>query len=616
MNKLASVLLGFGVLASPVQAQNPFVHYTEAFAARFARSQPVATYTLRIDSADLSGWSVEIRLRNLPDTFRLAMAAHPEYDDRFFRYVTGLEVSAHRGSATIARVDSAVWRVAAPGGEAVVRYRIRLPEAERPPRAAWRPFLSPTGGLTGGPHAFMYLLGGELAPVHVKLNLPAQWKVATGLEGTSDPTVFFAPSIDVLVQSPIFVGRFHDWGFTVDGVPHRVVYWPAPDGSAFDSTTFVANLEKLVGQAVSLFGRPPYRDYTFVFQDAAYGGLEHPNSVTLGVSSKDLQENPNADLREIAHEYFHTWNLMRIRPEEYRSVTYRTQPPTAGLWFSEGLTIFYADLLRRRAGLPVGDSTRQRNLETILARYLASPGNAVFSAESISKVAYNAEPGALGDYGGSAHLVGEVIGNMLDLAVRQSTGGQRTMDDVMRLMLERHAGARGFNGRDIERVVEEVCRCDVTPLFDDHVRRGGKPIDFDRYLAALGWQAEVTWSPAVWENQPERDLRIWGWEPPGQQGVRLIVNDPGSTWGKAGLHSRDRLVAINGVSIRTWPELRAVLTRTRIGDTLAFEVARPGGPFRTTVRVSGFDRPQVRLVEVARPDPVQRRLREQWLRGD
>jgi predicted metalloprotease with PDZ domain len=462
----------------------------------------------------------------------------------------------------------------------------------------------------------MYVLGGELAPVHVKLNLPPSWKVATGLEPTSDPTVFFAPSIDVLVESPVFVGRFHDWGFAVDGVPHRVVYWSAPDGSAFDSTTFVANLEKLVGQAVALFGRPPYREYTFVFQDAAYGGLEQPNSVTLGVSSKDLHVNPNADLREIAHEYFHTWNLMRIRPEEYRSVTYRTQPPTAGLWFSEGLTILYADLLRRRAGLPVADSTRQRHLEAILAQYLASPGNAVFSAESISKVAYNAEPGSLGDYGGSAHLVGEVIGNMLDLAVRQSTGGRRTMDDVMRLMLERHAGTRGFNGHDIEGVVEEVCGCDVTPLFDNHVRRGGKPIDFDRYLAPLGWRVEVTWFPAVWENRPERDLRIWGWEPPGEQGVRLIVNDPGSAWGKAGLHSRDRLVTINGAPIRTWPEFRAVLTRTQIGDTLAFEVARPGGPFRTTVRIAGFDRPQVRLVDLPRTDPAQLRLREQWMRGE
>ena len=609
------LILSLVLVAGRVESQNPFTHYTEAIAARFARSQPVVSYTLTIDSTDLTGWTVAIQLRNLPDTFRLAMAAHPEYDDRYYRYVTQLGITSARGSASITRVDSAVWRVTAPGGESLVRYRIQLPEAQRPPRAAWRPFLSPTGGLTGGPHAFMYVLGGELAPVHVKLNLPPTWKVATGLEPTSDATVFFAPSIDVLVESPIFVGQFHDWKFAVDGVPHRVVYWAAPDWSPFDSTAFVAGLEKLVVQAVALFGRLPYRDYTFVFQDAAYGGLEHPNSVTLGVTSKDLQEHPNADIREIAHEYFHTWNLMRIRPEEYRSVTYRTQPPTAGLWFSEGLTIYYADLLRRRAGLPVDDSTRLAHLEAILAQYLNASGNSVFSAESISRVAYNAGPGALGDYTASSHLVGEVIGNLLDITVRHATEGRRSMDDVMRLMLERHGGSDGFDGREIERAVEDVCRCDVTPLFNGHVRSGGKPIDFDRYLGLFGWRTEVSWSPAVWENQPERDLRIWGWEPPGEEGVRLILSDPASVWGKAGLHSRDRLVSVNGASVRTWPEFRAILTRAQIGDTLAFDVRREAGPFRTTVTVAGFDRSRVRILSADPARPEQRRLREQWMEG-
>jgi predicted metalloprotease with PDZ domain len=600
------------LLGRPVPAQNPWLHYTDAIGARFSRSQPVVTYTLRIDSADLTGWTVEMRLRNLPDTFRLAMAAHPEYDDRFYRYVTQLAITSPRGGGSITRVDSAVWLAVAPGGEAVVRYRIQLPEPTQPPRAAWRPFLRPTGGLTGGPHAFMYLLGAELAPAHVKLDLPNHWKVATGLESTSDPAVFFAPSIDVLVESPIFVGRFHDWGFAIDGVPHRVVYWSAPDGSRFDSTRFVAGLEKLALQAVALFGRPPYREYTFVFQDAAYGGLEHPNSVTLGAPSGDLAKDPDAALEETAHEFFHTWNLMRIRPEEYRSVTYRTQPPTAGLWFSEGLTIFYADLLRRRAGLPVRDSTRQVRLEALLSRYLANPGNAIFSAESVSKVEYNAGPGALGDYTGNSHLVGEVIGSVLDLTVLEATGGQRSMDDVMRLLLEQHGGNRGFNGRDIERVVEAVCRCEISPLFDAHVRRGGKPIDFDRYLAPFGWRTEVSWKPAVWNNQVERDLRIWGWEPEGERGIRLILNDPGSIWGKAGLHTHDRLVSINGKPLRTWLEFRSVLIGAQMGDTLAFEVLRGSEPFRTTVKMAGFERPHVRLVNVGTLTPAQSRLREFW----
>lgn len=616
MSRFLLGILGVSLLSPPVQAQHPFLHYTEAITARFARTQPVVSYTLRIDSADLSGWEVVVRLRNLPDTFRLAMAAHPEYDDRYFRFVTDLRVTGAAGNASIVGVDSAIWQVIAPGGASVVRYRIQLPQEERSPRAAWRPFLSPFGGLTGGPHAFMYVLGGELAPVHVRLELPSGWRIATGLESTSDPHVFFAPSIGILMESPVFVGQFHDWGFSIDGVPHRVVYWTAPDGTPFDSTTFVSGLERLVRQAVALFGRPPYREYTFLFQDKAYGALEHPNSVTLGAESRQLAEDPHAAIEETAHEFFHTWNLMRIRPEEYRGVSYQTQPPTAGLWFSEGLTIYYSDLLRRRAGLPVDQPTRQAQLEALLSRYLANPGNALFSAESISKVAYNAGPGSLGDYSASAHLVGEVIGNILDIVVRHATGGNRSMDDVMRLMLERYSGTRGFNGRDIERAVEDVCICDVTPLFEAHVRRGGRPIDFNRYLALFGWQTDVVREPAIWNGNPERDLRIWGWEPPGEEGVRIIIRDPGSAWGKAGLHTGDRLVSVNQAPVRTWPAFRSLLMGTRIGDTLVFEVSRPSGSMRATVVVAGFDRPRVRILDALQRTEQQGRWRDHWLRGD
>ena len=604
------------LIAVDARAQNPLGHYADAFEIRFARSQPVVGYTLRVDPGDLTRFDVAIRLKNLPDTFRLAMAAHPEYDDRFFRNVEDLEVSTAAGPGRVVREDSAVWRVVAPGGAVTVRYRVHLPAPAAGNRAAWRPFLSPTGGLMGGPHSFMYLLGGELAPAHVRLELPAGWGVATGLAPTADLHTFFAPSADVLMDSPIFAGRFHDWRFAVDDVPHRVIYWPLPDAAPFDTAAFVRQIEGVVRQAVDLFGRAPYREYTFVFQDGAYGGLEHLNSVTLGAPSADLKDDPAAHLGETAHEFFHTWDLMRIRPEEYRGVDYHTQPPTAGLWFSEGLTLFYADLLRRRAGLPVEDSTRIAHLERLLGRYLGGPGNYHHSAEAISRVAYNAAPGSLGDYSAGPHLPGEVLGAMLDLIVRDATGGARSMDDVMRLMLERFAGERGFNGRDVEAAVESVCGCDVTPFVEAHVRGGGQPVDFNRYLALVGLEARVTPVPAVWEGRPERDLRIFGWEPPGEGGVRLIITDPGSIWGRAGLHTGDRLVSVNDSAVTTWPALRARLVATRLGDTVRLEVSRPGGPYRATVVVSGFERPDVRIGERPGATPAQRALRERWMRGE
>ena len=601
------------LLPSLAHAQNPYQRYTDAFEVRFARSQPIVSYTLKIDSADLSGWSVAMHLKNLPDTFRLAMAAHPEYDDRNWRFIRDLRVDSTGGTATIVREDSAVWRVSAPGGTAVVHYRIQLPPPAPSPRGAWRPFLSPTGGLTGDLHAFMYILGAELAPAHVTLDLPASWRIATGLEPTADPRTFFAPTVDVLVESPILVGQLHRWRFAVDDVPHSVVYWALPNATPFDTTAFVNDIEVMVRQAVALFGRPPYREFTFLYQDGSYGALEHPNSVTLGAASADLASSLTDAMEETSHEYFHIWNLMRIRPVEYQSVTYRTQPPTRGLWFSEGLTMFYADLLLRRAGLTTQPS-RIEHLEGLIARYLGASGNSRFSAESVAAVAYNAEPGALGDYSASTHLQGELLGTMIDLVIRDATRGRRSMDDVMRLMLERYSGARGFNGSDVERVVEEVCGCDVTPMFDAHIRSGGHPMDFDRYLALAGLRTRVTWDPAFWNNKVQPDLRIWAWPRPDST-LGLGIGDPESIWARAGLHTGDQLVSVNGVPATTWRAMRVVFGDLKLGNTVEVVVRRSSGPFTARVVVTGYQEPTVHIEEILNATEGQRALRTVWMTG-
>lgn len=223
-------LLAYG---SSVSAQHPFLHAADAAELRFARSQPVTHYTLRVNAADLSAFDVELHIRNAPDTFRVAMPAHPEYDDRYWRYLRDLRIESTASGATIVRTDSAVWRVVARGGESTIRYRIALPTPQSP-RAAWRPFLSATGGLVGGYHSFLYVLGAELAPAHVTLELPADWDVATGLTPTSAPRTYFAATADALVEGPMLVGRLRSWQFAIDGVPHRIVYWPTPNAAPFD----------------------------------------------------------------------------------------------------------------------------------------------------------------------------------------------------------------------------------------------------------------------------------------------------------------------------------------------------------------------------------------------
>jgi predicted metalloprotease with PDZ domain len=583
-----------------------------------------------VDSADLSGWTIEMRFQNKSGTFRLAMAAHPEYDDRYWRYVRNVAVEP---SGTITRVDSAVWQFDAPEGWVTVRYRVALPPAEPGLRASWRPYLTPTGGLIGGPHAFMYLLGAEKMPQAVVLELPSSWNVATGLRDAFTATdqgrleranqrIWGYAAVDAaaLMDSPMLVGRLRQWRFVEGGVPHRVVYWPLPNATPFDTTRFVSGIQTIVHQAFALFGTAPYRDYTFMFADGAFGGgLEHRNSVTLGANSADLARDANAVVPETAHEFFHTWNLLAIKPVEYHDLDYRTQPPVASLWFSEGLTMFYADLLQRRAGIPVRDSTRQAHLERLIGTYLSNPAYARFSAESISQVAYNVQPGELGDYSASTHLQGELIGTVLDLIIRNTTNGQRSMDDVMRLLFSRVEAVPPppsrreptpyrIDGRIIEQAVESVCGCDVTPFFDAHVRHAAV-IDFNRYLGLMGMTTRVTWAPAVSNGETERDLRVWGFESERDSSLRLVINNPASVWGRAGLHSRDRRVGLNGAPVRTWLELRTKLQALRLGDTVRVQVQR-AAPFEATVVVAGFERASVRIERLPNATVAQRRLAE------
>ena len=580
-------------------------------AAGPASGAPSVSYTLAVDTADLSGFSVSLRIRGAPDTFRLAMFAHPEYDDRFWRHLENITVDGGPAGA-IVREDSAVWRVVAPGGNATVRYRIRLPTPQEWPRASWRPVLTPEGGLVGGPHAFLYLVGAIDQPSPVALELPASWDAATALR-PSGRRRFTADDTEALVESPILVGRFRQWRFFVEGVPHRVVYWPSA-AVTFDTMAFVGGVERLVRESVRLFGAMPYREYHFLFQDSAYGGLEHPNSVTLGARAAQLEEDPLAAMEGTAHEFVHTWNLMQLRPREYRGVDWRVQPPVAGLWWSEGLTIFYADLLRRRAGLPVEDSTRVAHLETLIHRYAENSAYGRFSAEEVSRVAYNAGNDALGGYSASAHLLGELIGTILDLVVRDATDGKRSMDDVMRRMVEKFGGERGFVGEDVETVTEEVCGCDVTPIFDAHVR-GGRRIDFARWLGLAGLRLDLTREIARRQDgSAEPDYRIRAYTP-GDGTLRLHVFDPASAWGRAGLRTDDRITAVDGRPVTSWPEFRNAITRVGVGDTVVVDVVRAGGVERTPVALTGWDRPVVRITPVANATPRQRALRERWLVG-
>src|SRR5579863_472866 len=336
---------------------------------------PVLAYTLSIDTTDLSGYNITIHVYHAPPRFQLAMATHHEYDDRYWRFVTAFTVQP---PASFSHEDSAVWTITTPGDEAIVTYRIHLPPPA-PFRFSQRPFLTPTGGLVGDLHSFMYLVEAPHATSVLTLLLPYEWQAATGLEPAS-PTgsnEFAAQSAPQFLDAPILVGRLRRWTFTVDSIPHVVAYLPATPTLNFYTIALVENTQKIVRAAKDIFGTFPYKHYSFLLEEGSEGALEHRNSVTIGVSATELASDRPDIYEEIAHEFFHTWNLMDIRPSGYTDLNYGKQQQSPGLWFSEGITMLYAGLLCRRTGLPVEDSTRIAHLSSLITRYYSDTGNMV-----------------------------------------------------------------------------------------------------------------------------------------------------------------------------------------------------------------------------------------------
>jgi predicted metalloprotease with PDZ domain len=400
----------------------------------------------------------------------------------------------------------------------------------------------------------------------------------------------------------------------VNGVPHTVVYLPQPDAAPFDAVSFVAGIRRLVSEALKIFGKPPYLHYTFIYQDGADGALEHLNSVTIGAQSQNLARGLAGVFQVTSHEYFHTWNLMRVRPVERVGVRYRHAEPTPVLWWSEGVTIYFSDLLLRRAKLPVPEPTRAAHLENKIATYLLTPGYSRLSPERVSLA--SDDPLALGDDFASVYLQGELLGATLDLMTRAATRGRRSLDDVMRALSDRFTPQRGITGRDIERAVHDVCGCDAHPFFEAYVR-GARPIDFDRYLRAIGLRAQVSWSPALGgDGKPAPDLRVFAFVTPEDPAPRLRLTNPDSAWGRAGLHTGDRLVSLDGHAVATAADFRAWLGQLSVGQTARLGVTRGGAVSTVTVLITGYERPTVRIEEIADATAEQLRLRAQWADGE
>ncbi len=575
-----------------------------AFSAySFAGAAHSPHYKIIVDQKDLSRIGVEIRIHSDKRNVRLAMAAHPEYDDKYFRYVEDLSAVSGERRLSVTKPEDAVWSIEGVRDELIVRYKIRLAPEERQWKQAWKPHLTPTGGMVGDLHTLMYVVGSEKYDAFLTLDLPNGWRSISGLEPTEDPRSFKG-SVELLLDSPIMIGDFKEWKFDAGGKPHTVAIWSHADAKPVDAAPIVEGIQKLTNQAIKAFGDPPYPRYAFLLENGGQAALEHATSVNIGMA-RELSDV----FETIGHEYVHVWNLMDVRPKERIGLRYKFAEPTAVLWWSEGATIFFADLLIRRAGLDPTRRSRVQRLESLIARYLSAPGYSTLSAELVSRG--DSHPELLTSEWAGTHLQGEVLVTMLDLMIRDATNGVNNVDNVMQSLASRFDSGHGIDNSDLERTIAEVCRCDVRGFFKTYIYSANK-IDLDRYLSLIGLKPEVKWATALDnDGNPSVDLRIGPVASEGE--MKLRVGNSRSTWAMAGLRTGDKTVSADGKPVTTWQEFRNWLRTLKVGETGKLVVNRDGEIKTFEVPIRPFEIPTVRITEIASANPKQIRLRDAWV---
>ena len=490
------------------------------------------------------------------------------------------------------------WRVVAAGSSITLRYRVYAHEMSV--RTDW---VDDEFALLNGAATYITRLTARDRPYEIEVRLPAGWSRSVSSLDSPSANVYRSPDYDTLVDSPIVAGNPAIYPFTVAGKPHYLV--DVAERGVWDGAKAVKDLEKIVQQTSKLWGTVPYDRFYFLnIIGSPTNGLEHKNSVTLNTDRRSTgTRGPYLGWLSLAsHEYFHAWNVKRLRPVELGPFDYENEVYTKSLWFVEGVTDYYADLQVHRAGLSTPDEYVAA-LSAGIAGLQTTPGRLVQPVEAASYDAWikyyrpdENSPNATISY----YTKGAVIGFLLDARLRRATNGQKSLDDLMRLMFERFSGARGFSSDDLRTAAASVAGS--TPAGADMRQWLAKALDSTE---ELDYQEALDWFGLQFKPLPDNP-RAWLGVGIGLSGTRTFITSVrrGSPAADAGLDIDDELVSVNDVDVAG--KLTERLAPFAPGTTVTFAIVRRGDPQRVAVTL-GVD-PAQRWSIAPKPDPSRDQL--------
>ncbi len=409
--------------------------------------------------------------------------------------------------------------------------------------------LDDTHGYFNPAALFMFIPGLTQQPITVKIVTPQEdWQVTTTLTPVKgEKNTYIAQDFDTLVDTPFEIGKQQIYDFEVLGKPHQFAIWGQGN---INQQQVIKDTKKIIEAEAELFGGLPYEKYLFLLHlsGSGYGGLEHKNCCTLNYPRLGFRDRDkyNRFMQLVAHEFFHLWNIKRIRPQALETFDYEQENYTSSLWFSEGTTSYYDILIPLRSGI----YNRKKFLENLskdLTRYLTIPGRNV---QPLGESSFDAwiklyrRDGYSNNNQISYYLKGQFVSLLLDLLIREKYHNQRSLDDVMLLMWQRFGKKEiGFTPQQLQQTIEEIAEQDLSDFFYRYLETTAE-LPFDDYLKPFGLRVKP-----IQDKEPVPHLGLKVNTKNGSEVIEFVeANSPAAI---AGIDIGDELLAIEGIKVRS-----------------------------------------------------------------
>ena len=574
------LILSFGLLAASLAAQDAVQYELRFPNAAHHEAEVRATFS------GVRGRVLEVVMsRASPGRYALHEFAKNVYN---FRASDAAGKRLH-----VDRPNPYQWNVETSGGTVAIEYTLFGDRADGTYDA-----IDPTHAHLNPPATFAWARSFEKSPVSLKIEIPAGsgWTVATQL-APGGSAVWTAANLDALMDGPIEIG------------PHRTLEWNAGDARFrlalhFSGPDDVAQLLQRMVEAVVLeeegvFGGLPKYDtgsYTFLVDYLPYvsgDGMEHRNSTVITSARPLTRDSAGQLIESIAHEFFHSWNVKRIRPRSLEPFDYERVNMSAELWFAEGFTDYYASLVLKRSGLWTLDQLL-RSMGGAVNTVLNAPGRDMFSPADMSRLAAFADGAASLDPTNQANVYisyyayGRALALGIDIEIRSRFPG-KSLDDWMRAMWLRHPDVqKPYTMEDLERALAETTgsREFAKEIFERYIE-GREPMEYAALLGRAGLVLQPAGVNKAWIGTPplnvsERGIDITG---PTLRGSPLYA---------VGIDRGDRIIDVDGRNLKTRREWDDLAASHRPGDRSMLTVeARTG---RKQLQITWAQAPDVEIV--------------------